>query len=155
VTAKEADDRLSGAGGHDVLHGHGGDDYVEGGPGHDILSGGAGNDLLQGGAGFDVYVYHTGDGSDRIEDPFGTNAVIFDQGLLSAGIQRLGGPDNTFISPDGSLTYVLAGGDLVVNGTLILNENFQNGDFGIRLITEAAPGGQRLSRIYGYPRRRQ
>ncbi|MGH7232724.1 MAG: calcium-binding protein, partial [Nitrospiraceae bacterium] len=138
VLGKDDDDRLYGGGGHDVLQGLSGDDYLEGGQGNDILSGGEDDDLLKGGAGFDTYIYNTGDGTDRIEDFWGTNAVLFDQKLLQAGIHKNGDATNTYTSADGTLIFVLANGDLIVNDTLILNENFQSGDFGIRLIDEAS-----------------
>ncbi|MEW6248963.1 MAG: calcium-binding protein [Nitrospirota bacterium] len=126
------DDHLFGGGGHDVLFGQGGTDYLEGGAGNDILAGGAGdNDLLVGGAGFDTYIYNSGDGTDRIEDTQGTNAILFDQQLLQGGIRPAGG--GGYSSLDGRFTYVVSGTDLIVNGSLILNENFQNGQFGIRL----------------------
>ena len=43
-------------------------------------------------------------------------------------------PANTYVSLDGSTTYVLSGTDLIVNGVLTVNENFQSGQFGIRLV---------------------
>ena len=126
------DDHLYGGDGHDVLMGQGGADYLEGNGGFDILAGGTGNDELRGGAGFDTYIYNSGDGIDRIEDVSGQNAVLFDQQLLQGGIRQASG--GAYTSLDGRFTYVQSGGDLIVNGSLILNENFQSGQFGIRLV---------------------
>ncbi len=131
VTGDSAADELFGGGGHDVLFGQGGADYLEGNQGNDILAGGTGDDELRGGPGFDTYVYNTGEGTDRIEDPQGQNAVLFDQHLLQGGIRPTSGGLHT--SPDGRFTYVQAGSDLVVNGTVTI-QDWQPGQFGIRLI---------------------
>ena len=40
---------------------------------------------------------------------------------------------NTYTSLDGRTTYVMANTDLIVNGVLIVNENFQSGQMGIQL----------------------
>ena len=132
-------DLLLGEGGDDFLRGRGGDDVLYGGAGDDRLVGDAGNDYLFGGAGFDTYVYATGDGHDRIEDS-DANGVIFVNGqMLVGGVKKDGHTD--WVSPDGHIQYVMQGTDLVVklNGTQILtvNENFQSGQFGIRLVERA------------------
>jgi Ca2+-binding RTX toxin-like protein len=122
-----------------VLTGDAGDDYLEGDQGNDILIGGAGNDVLKAGAGFDTYMYNSGDGNYHIEDAYGQNAIIFNGAALQTGVHRDGAQSNTYTSLDGRVTYQLLNGDLLVNnGQLTLNENFQSGQFGIRLIDETS-----------------
>ena len=136
LTGKSADDRLYGGAGHDVLTGGGGADYVEGNAGDDTLTGGTGNDELWGGAGFDRYYWNTGDGNDRIEDSDATGMIFVNGQMLVGGVKKA---DQTYWeSLDGTIRYEMSGKDLVVrlNGTQILtvNEDFQSGQFGIRLI---------------------
>ncbi len=111
-------------------------DVLVGNAGIDTLDGRGGNDVLLGGPGFDTYVYNTGEGTDRIEDPQGQNAVLFDQHLLQGGIRRVTDPVNTYRSPDGRFSYVQSGSDLIVNGSLTIKD-WQPGQFGIRLFGEA------------------
>ena len=119
---------------NNVLNGGGGQDHLVGNGGNDILLGGTGdNDLLEGGIGFDTYIYHAGDGTDRIEDSDAKGKIIFDDHLLQGGIRRVGDGANTYTSLDGRTTYVMANTDLIVNGVLIVNENFQSGQMGIQL----------------------
>jgi len=116
------------------LEGKGGTDHLIGGIGNDILAGGSGdNDLLEGGAGFDTYIYNAGDGTDRIEDSDASGQIIFNGHRLLGGIHDPNDPLNTYKSLDGLTTYVLSGTDLIVNGVLTVNENFQSGQFGIQL----------------------
>lgn len=122
--------------GADVLTGGGGNDLVVGNAGHDRLTGGAGTDTLMGGTGFDRYSWSTGDGNDRIEDSDANGAIVVNGQMLVGGVKKSGHTD--WESADGTITYLMAGTDLVVklNGTQILtvNEDFQSGQFGIRLI---------------------
>jgi Ca2+-binding RTX toxin-like protein len=68
-TGNDLNNTITGNDGVNRLKGEDGTDHLIGGLGNDILSGGTGdNDLLEGGAGFDSYIYHAGDGTDRIED---------------------------------------------------------------------------------------
>ncbi len=124
---------LGGTGG-DTMTGGTQADLLVGNAGADTFNGKGGNDMLFGGVGFDTYIYNSGDGTDRIEDASGQNAILFDQQLLQGGIRKITDPSNTYTSLDGRFTYVQSGGDLIVNGSLILNENFQDGQFGIRLV---------------------
>lgn len=149
------DDVLFGDGGDDTLQGGDDNDLLEGGQGKDRLVGGAGtdtlrggteadtliggtgeNDLLEGGVGFDTYLYTTGDGHDRIEDSDANGVIIVNGKPLVGGVKKAGHTDWT--SPDGTLKYIMSGTDLIVelNGTTIMtvNENFQSGQFGIRLM---------------------
>jgi Ca2+-binding RTX toxin-like protein len=77
IDARKGDDSVFGGSGADVifggghkddLHGGSGADTIDGGADRDVISGGRGNDVLTGGAGADFFVFHTGDGVDRITD---------------------------------------------------------------------------------------
>ena len=117
-----------------MLNGGGGQDHLVGNEGNDTLIGGAGDsDLLEGGVGFDTYIYRSGDGVDRIEDSDAQGQIIFDEHLLQGGIRRAGDVANSYTSLDGRTTYLMSGTDLIVNGVLIVNENFQSGQMGIQL----------------------
>ena len=129
-------DLLFGEGGRDVLEGLMGRDVLYGGDGFDTLVGGLGDDWLEGGEGFDTYVYNTGDGNDRIEDSDASGVIIVNGQMLAGGVKKAGHTDWT--SPDGTITYVMSGTDLVVklydDIIMTVNENFVSGQFGIRLI---------------------
>jgi Ca2+-binding RTX toxin-like protein len=117
-----------------MLDGGGGQDHLVGNEGNDTLIGGAGDgDLLEGGVGFDTYIYRSGDGVDRIEDSDAQGQIIFDERLLQGGIRRAGDAAYSYTSLDGRTTYLMSGTDLIVNGVLIVNENFQSGQMGIQL----------------------
>jgi Ca2+-binding RTX toxin-like protein len=135
-TGNEQNNTLIGNSAGNRLVGGGGQDRLVGGGGSDVLNGGQGNDLLEGGADADVYVYNTGDGQDRIEDTEGLNLILYDGQLLLGGVRGTGDAPNTYTSLDGRFTYLKSGGDLIVNSNLILNEDFQDGQFGIRLVEE-------------------
>ena len=109
------------------------DNHIIGNAGNNRLAGKGGTDLLEGGAGFDTYIYNTGDGLDRIEDSDAQGQIIFDERLLQGGIRGAGDAANTYTSLDGKTTYVMSDTDLLVNGVLIVNENFQSGQMGIQL----------------------
>jgi Ca2+-binding RTX toxin-like protein len=126
--------------GADVLTGGGGNDLVVGNRGHDRLAGGAGTDLLLGGQGFDTYVWNTGDGHDRIEDIDARGLIVVNGQVLVGGVKKDG--HENWTSADGTITYRMVGTDLVVelDGATILtvNEDFESGQFGIRLIDAPA-----------------
>jgi hypothetical protein len=127
---------MLGGRGADSLTGGTGADLLVGNQGHDSLAGGAGTDTLLGGVGFDRYYYTTGDGNDRIEDS-DANGVIFVNGqMLVGGVKKDG--HSYWESPDKTIKYEMSGTDLVVklNGTQVMtvNENFQSGQFGVRLV---------------------
>ena len=131
-TGNELNNTITGNDGINRLDGKGGTDHLIGGLGNDVLLGGVGNnDLLEGGAGFDTYIYNAGDGIDQIEDSDAKGKIVFNGGLLQGGISTDGGA--TYVSLDGSETYVLSGGHLIVNGVLTVNADFQSGQFGIQL----------------------
>lgn len=135
---EEGEDYLFGGDGEDSLQGGDQDDVLFGGADNDRLVGGKGDDKLAGGAGFDTYVYTTGDGHDRIEDSDARGVIIVNGQTLAGGVKKAGHTD--WISADGTLKYVMQGTDLVVklNDVTILtvNENFQSGQFNIKLIDE-------------------
>lgn len=122
--------------GADSLTGGTGADLLVGNTGFDSLAGGAGADTLLGGQGLDRYYWNTGDGYDRIEDADATGAIFVNGQMLVGGIKKAGHTDWT--SPDGTIKYEMPGTDLVVrlNGTQVMtvNENFQSGQFGVRLL---------------------
>jgi Ca2+-binding RTX toxin-like protein len=133
-TGNELDNLITGNSGINRLDGQGGTDHLIGGDKNDVLIGGTGeNDLLEGGAGFDTYIYNAGDGIDRIEDSDAKGQIIFQGHRLLGGIHDPNDPLNTYTSLDGLTTYVLSGTDLIVNGVLTVNADFQSGQFGIEL----------------------
>jgi len=87
-------DVLVGGDGDDLLIGGGGIDVLTAGSGQDHLAGGVGNDILTGGSGDDTYIFHRGDGRDRLYDESGTDAILFDEDVSSVGI-ALFKADNT------------------------------------------------------------
>ncbi|MBI2314196.1 MAG: hypothetical protein HYU77_17055, partial [Betaproteobacteria bacterium] len=85
----EGEDWLAGEAGADLLVGGTGNDTLLGGAGEDILIGGADSDLLVGGAGRDTYIFHRGDGVERIQDaPAGAADPEASVVVLGAGIER-------------------------------------------------------------------
>lgn len=127
-------------GGHDrdTLTGGTGADLLVGNVGHDSLTGSAGTDTLLGGEGFDRYYWNTGDGNDRIEDSDVRGMILVNGQMLSGGVKKSGQTD--WVSSDGTIKYRMSGTDLVVklNDVTIMavNEDFQNGQFGI-VLTDA------------------
>jgi|CXWL01.1.fsa_nt_gi GH24 family phage-related lysozyme (muramidase) len=123
--------------GGNTLIGTPSNDLLLGEQGNDILIGGEGDDVLRGGDGFDLYIYNSAtDGNDRIEDSDAKGVIVVDGHQLSGGLKKAN--DSTWESPDGLFEYRLVGTDLKVSvvGTtveLTINENFQSGQFGIRL----------------------
>ncbi|WP_245613296.1 Ig-like domain-containing protein [Skermanella stibiiresistens] len=92
-------DRVHGGAGDDIITGDDGDDFLDGGAGRDMIYGGAGRDILTGGAGdadalfggvgADRFVFHLGDGKDRVEDfrrSEGDVIDLRDLGLVAKGI---------------------------------------------------------------------
>ncbi|MDI6728498.1 MAG: calcium-binding protein [Thermodesulfovibrionales bacterium] len=129
-------DLIFGEKGSDILEGGNGEDVIYGGEGNDMITGGQGNDYIEGGAGNDVYYINTGDGTDTIEDKEGNNRVIINNRIIGDFFKQA---DGTYKTPDGLFTGVMQGTDFIVTeistGTkVILNENFQDGDFGIHLL---------------------
>jgi|CXWL01.1.fsa_nt_gi Ca2+-binding RTX toxin-like protein len=143
----EGQDVLFGDAGADTLQGGVGDDSLFGGAGNDTLVGGAGNDNLAGGEGFDTYfINSTTDGVDTIEDSDAKGVIKIDGRVLTGGVKKPDG-NGVWKSADGYFEYRMVGTDLKVtvagtSVTLTVNENFQSGQFGIRLIdAQALPAG--------------
>ncbi len=161
LTGDSAADHLYGMAGDDTLTGNDGDDYLEGGKGQDTLDGGdkddtlvggADDDTLIGGAGHDTYVWRAGDGNDTIIETRENGTLdgiikLVDangQALFAAGGFQETAPDSNvweMTMADGSIltlthhspwTLTMADGS-----SLQLGENqddFQDGDFGIKLL---------------------
>lgn len=84
------DDLIYGTNLIDRLYGYEGDDLLFGGEGNDVLTGGIGNDLLVGGSANDTYVFHLGDGVDRINDSSTLeegNRILFGEGIGTGDIR--------------------------------------------------------------------
>lgn len=142
---RDENDLMFGERGNDLLTGWGGQDVIYGGEGDDHIYGGRGNDFLYGGADNDTYYINTGDGTDRIEDNQGTNnRVIFNGRPILTFIEQRHGMEYRYVSTDGFFGGDYQGSDFVVteiaSGTqVILNEDFQEGDFGIKFYDELTP----------------
>jgi len=123
-----ADDWLTGTNNNDLIFGEGGNDTIYGLGGSDVLYGGAGNDIY--------YILSTDTGQDRIEDKQGNNTVVMN-GVPIKFLSREAG-QSSYTSIDGRFTGHYQGTDFVVTdsqvgNSVILNENFTEGDFGIHL----------------------
>ena len=157
-------DLLFGLGGPDFMIGYGGNDVLVGGSGDDSMVGGVGNDTLYGGQGNDTYYVfsktynqahgfgNVGDGQDTIEDKEGdNNRVVFDdpedkQDKPVVRFIRVKGKPYDLCDPTKALyTAKYQGHDLVVtmindpSTSVILNEDFQEGDFGIHFYDALTP----------------
>jgi Ca2+-binding RTX toxin-like protein len=130
---------IVGGDGNDKIEGSDGNDTIYGGIGNDTLKGGKGNDTLYGGDGNDTY-YVEADGSiDKIEDKQGINTVFISGKKITDFYWDA--DSSRYKSPDDEVVGVMSGTDFIVtyNGTqVILNEDFQFGDFGIDLRTPTA-----------------
>ena len=101
------DDYASGLGGVDNLDGGAGRDVLDAGAGNDILNGGPDNDTLLGGPGSDEYHFTGAFGHDVIEDSDGLGQISIDGTPLPQG-KKVAGLDNTWVSDNGTYTYVFA-----------------------------------------------
>lgn len=111
--------------------------------GDDQLLGGKGDDILLGGTGFDTYLYRIGDGNDKIvDDDKRGKIVIIDETGAENESRTLGNfyksGENVWKLPDGStitLTHNSPWQIVLEDGSTIeLDDNFQDGDFGIHLL---------------------
>ncbi|NIJ39525.1 Ca2+-binding RTX toxin-like protein [Sphingopyxis panaciterrae] len=134
-------DRLYGFGGNDFMTGADGDDNLEGGAGDDTLDSGSGDDLLYGGVGDDTnilgtgddfawdvsgndsYIYELGDGTDRIRDDGGTDAIILGSAIT---------PGDVTFSVDGEdiLINFASGGSLTIENGLVEGSEIEEIRFG-------------------------
>lgn len=92
---------------------------------------------MAGGAGNDTYIIESGDGVDTIEDKIGANRVVMN-GKAITSFYRIAGGLN-YVSLDGAFTAVMQDGDFIVTDVktgdqVTLNEDFQEGDFGIDFV---------------------
>lgn len=91
---------------NNVLVGNSGNNVLSGGDGADALYGASGSDLLLGGAGNDTYRFGLGDGSDRIEDIQGSNALHFNGTLTERNLEAERVGDDMLIHVIGSDDYI-------------------------------------------------
>ncbi len=123
-------DDLKGTDNRDLIFGEKGDDKITGGKGDDVLYGGEGND---------EYFFTAGDGTDLIVDDPETSRIfrvdgtekqiiahVFKNGSASVWTDDTG---NVQVVDDSVWKVVLSGGTTIELGT-----DFENGDFGIRLM---------------------
>lgn len=91
--------KLDGLSGYaNQLFGNGGADQVYGGGYNDLLAGGTGNDYLWGGNGSDTFQYFRGDGYDTVQDPSGSDRILFEGITLSeAQFFRIGNDLEVFL----------------------------------------------------------
>lgn len=92
--------KLDGLSGYaNQLFGNGGADQVYGGGYNDLLVGGTGNDYLWGGNGSDTFQYARGDGYDTVQDPSGSDRIVFEGITLSeAQFFRMGNDLEVFFA---------------------------------------------------------
>jgi len=157
VVGTDKADLIFGEEGNQILNGDDGIDVIYGGEGNDTIIGGKCDDILYGGPGDDNYIINTGDGTDRIEDKeHGERGdmVIMNTTPLGPFVRRVDGTFERYESPDhlyrGEYRNNQQGGrDFVVSEyradgsatglEVILNEDFQEGDFGIKFYDELTP----------------
>lgn len=92
--------KLEGLSGYaNQLFGFGDADELYGGGYNDLLVGGTGNDYLGGGNGSDTFQYFRGDGYDTVQDPSGSDRILFDGFNLSeAQFFRIGNDLEVFFA---------------------------------------------------------
>ncbi|WP_228461209.1 CAP domain-containing protein [Paracoccus liaowanqingii] len=105
-------DRMDGGAGFDYLHGGPGSDTLRGGAGNDTLIGARGNDLLVGGSGRDTFVFHEGDGADRIADyQPGIDRLLIDDALMSRSVAEFYG--DVIRETSSGVVLLFGGGDRI------------------------------------------
>ena len=135
-------DTLAGGEGNDYLEGGAGEDTLRGDLGDDILIGGKGNDVLQGGGGNDLYIIRAGDGQDRIIDHEGSNTVVYEdasgrRSVLGVAAFSVASQTNTWsanLSGGGAVSFTKNSPltAFLPDGTQIVVDDYQEGDFGIQ-----------------------
>jgi Ca2+-binding RTX toxin-like protein len=97
-TGNNLDNSIQGNGAANTLSGLAGVDTLYGGAGDDRVIGGTGDDTLYGGKNDDVYVLNLNDGSDRIADLEGVNAIEFGAGIMpgSLAVSGFQGDDGAY-----------------------------------------------------------
>lgn len=128
---------------NDILLGSLNNDLIFGQNGNDLIYGLGGSDVLYGGAGNDTYYVinglSLGANQTRIEDKEGVNTVVLNGVALKFFTKENG--DTAWYTPDKRFKAEKSLTDLIVTDTregygnsVILNEDFQSGDFGIHLL---------------------
>lgn len=150
------DTLLAGGGGNDILVGRTGVDRLDGGAGVDTLYGGFGDDILVGGTGDDLYIYYNGDGADTIIEEKDADGKYHGRirvdyadkpiDLRGLFVETVKDSHNYQWAAPGGATVTLTHNspwtlNLADGGSIQLGEtqdDFQSGDFGLRLYEEAA-----------------
>jgi Ca2+-binding RTX toxin-like protein len=153
INALDGDDHVDGGLGDDLIDGAKGFDILRGGQGDDVLTGGEGHDVLAGGSGIDSYMVQGATGLDTIRDADGSGIVYVGTKSLRGGGRVA---DDTWLSDDGQITYVLAGGNLVVrpgagagSSGVVTIEEWDAGDLGITLSDDPAPVPEPANTLIG------
>ncbi len=85
-----------------VLVGNAGANAIEASAGNDVVAGGLGDDTLDGGSGDDLYLYHQGEGRDRIVDAAGSDTLRLGAGMtldsVAGRIVQVDGQQRVFVS---------------------------------------------------------
>ncbi len=134
----------------DVLVGAGGNDVLYGGAGNDVLNGGLGNDTLIGGEGVDTYIFNSGD-HDTIIDSDGKGWIKYRDADGAIQQVTLAGAFIAATQQGNQWQFTLPGGGVATlshnspwritmpDGSILeLGEDFEDGDFGIRLFDDNA-----------------
>jgi Ca2+-binding RTX toxin-like protein len=142
IIATAGNDLIFGERGEDTIWAGAGEDVVYGGKDKDYISGGAGNDILNGGEGKDTYYYRNGDGNDKIVDT-GENTIIIEDAngnkRTITNVYKTGA--EVWTTADGKVEFTHHSPWQLITedgSTIELGENFQDGDFGIRLLDTPA-----------------
>lgn len=134
----------------DILVGGGGNDVLYGGAGNDVLNGGLGNDTLIGGEDVDIYIFNSGD-HDTIIDSDGKGWIKYRDADGAIQQVTLAGAFIAATQQGNQWQFTLPGGGVATlshnspwkitmpDGSILeLGEDFEDGDFGIRLFDDNA-----------------
>jgi Ca2+-binding RTX toxin-like protein len=157
--ARENGMRLIGGTGNDILTGAELADVLVGGDDNDVLEGGNGDDELHGGKGYDTYILRAGGGNDKIFDEDGKGKIIFIDALgrpqsMSLNPFQVPGQTNTWTSqlPGGGEIKYTKNSPLTItfpDGTQVVVDDFQDGEFGIHLGDEPPQDQPTVLEIHG------
>jgi Ca2+-binding RTX toxin-like protein len=146
MTGSEQNDMIFGERGNDTLRDGAGNDVVYGGQGDDHFYSDSGNDFFYGGENDDYYYVNGANRTVRIEDKDGTDNRVMINGRPIVRFYKAadGSLGYEYSSADGRFTGTREGIDFVVTDNttsvrVILNENFEEGDFGIQFYDELTP----------------
>jgi Ca2+-binding RTX toxin-like protein len=114
----DGDDTLDGGASNDNLQGGVGNDTLQGGSGADTLSGGTGNDILYGEYpnsevfGYssynnnDTYLFGIGDGSDTVNDAWGTDTLRLGAGIAPTDVTLVTSNDDIILKINGTTDQI-------------------------------------------------